>query len=148
MRRMRFMSEEYWRWCYARGERKLVDTCGMAGARCKCGKAHHERLLVSNEGMLLWFAPLFRWVDAALSNEHDVLVHCLVGAHRAGASAIAYLMWSTRIGAEAALREVKARRPIVELVGGFAGVLVRLEDTLAHCAGREAEEASVRDARR
>merc|ERR1711879_896816 len=46
-------------------------------------------------GVLLFFDPLFRWVDAAMDGGRNVLIHCLAGCHRAGATGVATLMYLT-----------------------------------------------------
>lgn len=38
-------------------------------------------------------APLFEFIDGALAKGESVLVHCLAGAHRAGTTGCACLMW-------------------------------------------------------
>jgi protein-tyrosine phosphatase len=55
-------------------------------------------------------APLLGWVSARLAQGHSVLVHCMSGAHRAGATGIACLMHLSNLDALAAIREAKSRR--------------------------------------
>lgn len=39
-----------------------------------------------------YFKPLFDFIDEAIKNGDNVLIHCLAGAHRAGTVGIACLM--------------------------------------------------------
>eukprot|EP00421_Protoceratium_reticulatum_P009368 CAMPEP_0168363674 /NCGR_PEP_ID=MMETSP0228-20121227/3811_1 /TAXON_ID=133427 /ORGANISM="Protoceratium reticulatum, Strain CCCM 535 (=CCMP 1889)" /LENGTH=202 /DNA_ID=CAMNT_0008376405 /DNA_START=1 /DNA_END=605 /DNA_ORIENTATION=- len=69
----------------------------------------------SPEGLLRYMEQgLFHWVDKRLEKGHNVMVHCLAGAHRAGTSGISYVMHATGMDLASALRAVQARRPIVE----------------------------------
>ncbi|CAD7963214.1 unnamed protein product [Amoebophrya sp. A25] len=43
--------------------------------------------------VLRFFRPLFDFVDEQLREGRNVLIHCLAGAHRAGATGVAYCMW-------------------------------------------------------
>merc|ERR1711934_573547 len=56
------------------------------------GKFHNFRASTSAARALAFFRKYFEWVDSQLSSGHNVLVHCLAGAHRAGTAGIAYLM--------------------------------------------------------
>ena len=85
------------------------------------------RLLESNCGIQQFFAPLFCWIDQATANGHNVLIHCLAGAHRAGSTAIAFLMHAHGMNVREATIAAKRCRPCIEPLGGFAGLLVRLD---------------------
>ncbi|CAE7177735.1 DUSP9, partial [Symbiodinium pilosum] len=41
---------------------------------------------------LRYISPVWEFLDAALEDGCNVLVHCHAGAHRAGTTAVAYLM--------------------------------------------------------
>ena len=107
-RRFRFEIENYWRFCWADrvgaepepepepepgptphpspspGDAGgLVSNCpGCQTASTACKDPSHTRLLDSNEGVQALFAPVFGWIDTATANGHNVLIHCLAGAHR------------------------------------------------------------------
>eukprot|EP01050_Picozoa_sp_SAG11_P017481 SAG11_NODE_2527_length_3253_cov_1.733756_1_plen_326_part_00 len=126
--RSRFAIENYWRFCYAGAESQLVAGCpGCQSAHARCVVPTHTRLIESNCGMQQFFAPVFRWIDEATENGHSVLIHCLAGAHRAGSTAIAFLMHAQRLNAREATIAAKHCRPCIEPLGGFAGLLVRLD---------------------
>ena len=67
------------------------------------------------------------WIDEATANGHSVLIHCLAGAHRAGSTAIAFLMHARGLDVREATIAAKRCRPCIEPLGGFAGLLVRLD---------------------
>lgn len=47
----------------------------------------------TNEGILRYFLPLFEFVEWVTSNGKNCLIHCLAGAHRAGTTGCAWLMY-------------------------------------------------------
>ena len=189
-RRFRFEIENYWRFCWAEPEPEpepepragaaiaacpaatdappsggLVSNCpGCQTASSACKNPSHTRLLDSNEGVEAMFAPVFGWIDAATANGHNVLIHCLAGAHRerptpdcrfctsscsaltsvqaklqadgccrcgsgAGTTGIAFLMHACEMDVRQALTEAKRCRPCIDPLGGFAGLLVRLDES-------------------
>mmetsp|Transcript_690 Transcript_690/g.2187 ORF Transcript_690/g.2187 Transcript_690/m.2187 type:complete len:201 (+) Transcript_690:29-631(+) len=81
----------------------------------------------TDEGLLLYMENLFQWIDARLEKGENVMVHCLAGAHRAGTSGVAYVMYKTGFNAHQALAAVKSIRPFVEPIYDFATLLKRLE---------------------
>eukprot|EP00658_Telonema_sp_P-2_P077163 TRINITY_DN6918_c0_g1_i1.p1 TRINITY_DN6918_c0_g1~~TRINITY_DN6918_c0_g1_i1.p1 ORF type:complete len:176 (+),score=30.38 TRINITY_DN6918_c0_g1_i1:218-745(+) len=71
--------------------------------------------------------PLFDFVGEALSNGHNVLVHCLAGAHRAGTSGILCLMQFGGLGLEDAIQQAKDSRRCINPIGGFPQLLRHYE---------------------
>eukprot|EP00392_Amoebophrya_sp_AT5.2_P002616 g2621.t1 len=104
---------------------------------CDAGDDHEQRAdetacaLGGNESKAVaFFAPVFAWIDAQLEQGESVLIHCLAGAHRAGCTGVAYMMWwlakspenikgasSAEKFFEQALTHVKQCRPLVDPVG-------------------------------
>jgi protein-tyrosine phosphatase len=41
---------------------------------------------------LRFFAPVHKFIDESLEKGNNVMVHCLAGAHRAGATGVSYMM--------------------------------------------------------
>ena len=74
-----------------------------------------------------FFAPLFRFVQSCLARGDCVLVHCLAGAHRAGAAGVALLMELCDVGYDEALLRLQAKRPIVQPNGYLPALLGALE---------------------
>ena len=74
----------------------------------------------------LFFAPVFEFVNTALSKGASVLIHCMAGAHRAGTTACAFVMHKhVGMTARDAIGCCKARRPVVD-----PGISVRLMQVL------------------
>ena len=127
-RRFRFEIENHWRFCWSEAEGKIVVGChGCDSAYSPCADPTHTKLIESGEGTRQLFAPVFKWVDAATSNGHNVLIHCLAGAHRAGTTAIAFLMHTHGIDVWQATRLAKKLRPCIDPLGPFAELLIRLD---------------------
>eukprot|EP00993_Chasmostoma_nieuportense_P003878 NODE_4575_length_768_cov_9.290172_g4416_i0.p1 GENE.NODE_4575_length_768_cov_9.290172_g4416_i0~~NODE_4575_length_768_cov_9.290172_g4416_i0.p1 ORF type:complete len:190 (+),score=36.86 NODE_4575_length_768_cov_9.290172_g4416_i0:109-678(+) len=77
-----------------------------------------------------YFCPYFTFVDEALQAGQSVLVHCLAGAHRAGAAGVAFHMRATRSDYRTSLEAVKQLRPIVNPMGHLETILLKLEKAL------------------
>eukprot|EP00746_Dinoflagellata_sp_MGD_P082831 gnl/MRDRNA2_/MRDRNA2_32918_c0_seq1.p1 gnl/MRDRNA2_/MRDRNA2_32918_c0~~gnl/MRDRNA2_/MRDRNA2_32918_c0_seq1.p1 ORF type:complete len:824 (-),score=167.95 gnl/MRDRNA2_/MRDRNA2_32918_c0_seq1:41-2311(-) len=77
------------------------------------------------EGISQFFREPLLWIDKHVSEGRGVLIHCLAGAHRAGAVGVAYLMHATGAKVKEATLVAQKRRPIIELCGS-------LEDLLLH----------------
>jgi protein-tyrosine phosphatase len=69
-------------------------------------------------------------------------VHCLAGAHRAGTTGVAYLMYRNRIGQRDATRAAQLARPIINPIGLLAQLLVEYEVALKALSGAAASTAS------
>ena len=46
----------------------------------------------TSEGVLNFFKPVHKFIDDAMDQGKNVMVHCLAGAHRAGTTGVSYLM--------------------------------------------------------
>ena len=57
--------------------------------------------------VLDFFEPAHAFIDAALEDGKNVMVHCLAGAHRAGTVGVSYMMKSGRMSYTEALRVAK-----------------------------------------
>lgn len=84
----------------------------------------------THQGVRDFFAPMFTFVETALHSGHNVMVHCLAGAHRAGTSGVSAVMRFMRLSAPQAVMYVKERRPIVDPIGSFPDLLRKLEKAL------------------
>ena len=140
-RRFRFEIENYWRFCCsAKGE--LVACQGCQSAHAPCSDKTHTRLIESSRGAHLYFAPVMHWIDTATKNGRNVLIHCLAGAHRAGSTAVAFLMHAEGLGVREAVTQAKRCRPCIDPIGGFPGLLVQLDAgnaAMRACRGPDAD---------
>mmetsp|Transcript_114479 Transcript_114479/g.334694 ORF Transcript_114479/g.334694 Transcript_114479/m.334694 type:complete len:292 (+) Transcript_114479:47-922(+) len=96
------------------------------------------------EGLLRFMEQgLFQWVDRHLHEGHNVMVHCLAGAHRAGTSGVSYVMHAKGLDFPTALREVQEQRDIVDPIFDFKTLLEMLDYALAARRGgaRQADDA-------
>ena len=91
------------------------------------GKFHDFRASTSAARALAFFRKYFEWVDSQLSSGHNVLVHCLAGAHRAGTAGIAYLMHACKLDRIKATAMAKAARPVINPIYGLLDLLTTLE---------------------
>ena len=76
------------------------------------------------------FDPIFDFIERHISQGNSVLIHCLAGAHRAGTTGVAWLMYKTGKGTEDALQLAKACRPIISPFGTLLECLFKLEHEL------------------
>lgn len=81
----------------------------------------------SDKGMARLSAPLLGFVSSALESEHNVLIHCLAGAHRAGTASVACLMHLATLDAPSALCAAKAARDAIDPIGHLRVFLRKLE---------------------
>ena len=74
-----------------------------------------------------FWAPAHDFIDAALDDGHNVMVHCLAGAHRAGTTGVSYMMKAGKMSYTEALRVAKRQRPVVDPMGYLEEMLLKLE---------------------
>lgn len=72
-----------------------------------------------DESVLEFCHDMFAFVEAAISSGHNVLVHCLAGAHRAGTAGVACLIHFAKLDVGSAVKAAKACRPIIDPIGGL-----------------------------
>jgi predicted protein tyrosine phosphatase len=80
------------------------------------------------ENMLKAWPDVFEFIKSATSN---VLVHCVSGISRSGATVIAYIMAMHHKTYDEALQFVRSKRPCVHPNSGFQRALKSFEETLA-----------------
>ena len=94
--------------------------------------SNHWRYLDSTDQSVLDFVtPLFRFIDSALEKGHGVLIHCLAGAHRAGTTGVASLMHLTGAAPGPATKLAQQCRRVVCPIGMLPQFLDRLDKLLA-----------------
>jgi hypothetical protein len=78
------------------------------------------------------FQSIFQFIQDHLDKGESVLIHCLAGAHRAGTTGVAWLMYQTHSDVSNALKMAKACRPIIGPFGPLLEMLHLLEKELAN----------------
>ena len=89
-----------------------------------------------DDKLLKFFNNVFNFIDVAINDGKNVLIHCLAGAHRAGATAIACLMHYTDMNVQAAITAAKICRPIIDPISHLA--------TLINSYGRARSNRAIR----
>eukprot|EP01060_Flectonema_neradi_P039730 TRINITY_DN8862_c1_g1_i1.p1 TRINITY_DN8862_c1_g1~~TRINITY_DN8862_c1_g1_i1.p1 ORF type:complete len:199 (+),score=8.69 TRINITY_DN8862_c1_g1_i1:128-724(+) len=70
-----------------------------------------------------YFGQVFAWIEQATDNGRSVLIHCLAGAHRAGTTGTAFLMYATGMSDVEAIRSAKKLRPAIDPISDFPVLL-------------------------
>jgi protein-tyrosine phosphatase len=97
-----------------------------------------EKNIKTTEGVRVYFAPVFAWIDQCTSEGKNVLIHCLAGAHRAGTTSVAYIMHAGQYELKTALTAAQHARSIINPIGMFPELL----DTLDAAIREDKEGAS------
>ena len=84
----------------------------------------------TNKGILRYFLPLFEFVESVTSNGQNVLIHCLAGAHRAGTTGCAWLMYANDLSVQNAIKLAKSKRDAINPIGSFPELLDSLRRAL------------------
>ncbi len=101
-------------------------------------KAGCERKIIAVED-LEWerlyphFAPCCAWIEKAIANGGNVLVHCRMGVSRSATMVIAYLQETLQFGWMDAYRFVQSKRNVIEPNSGFQTQLKEWDHYLADC---------------
>ena len=94
--------------------------------------AHWKRITKQRGCTALEFAmPTFKFIDAAVGRGEGTLIHCLAGAHRAGTTTVAYLMYKLQLSKAAAVKLAKNSRAIIDPMAGLMDFLDAVEPLLA-----------------
>ena len=73
--------------------------------------------LESHEAVLAYFSDPFAWISTATAEGHSVLIHCLAGAHRAGTTGVAFMMFAADLDRATALPLAQRLRSIIDPIG-------------------------------
>ena len=84
----------------------------------------------THEAVLAYFARPFEWIHAATASGSSVLIHCLAGAHRAGTTGVAFIMYSTGLEARVALPLARRLRGIIDPIGMLGDILTKYDAAL------------------
>eukprot|EP00928_Gymnodinium_smaydae_P097747 TRINITY_DN8925_c2_g2_i1.p1 TRINITY_DN8925_c2_g2~~TRINITY_DN8925_c2_g2_i1.p1 ORF type:complete len:702 (-),score=64.68 TRINITY_DN8925_c2_g2_i1:192-2297(-) len=104
----------------------------MTYLRFPIGSWQHASDMDTNNGVLQYFSTIVSFVTKALEDGRNVLIHCLAGMHRAGASGVAVLMFLNGCNSAETLEAVRRVRPSVELVLSLKVLIGRLDAALGH----------------
>ena len=74
-------------------------------------------------GVVRYFRVFFDFIEKALNKGQNVLIHCLAGAHRAGTTGCAWLLYANNLSADDAIKLGKARRDTIDPIGNFPQLL-------------------------
>lgn len=88
--------------------------------------SHYRRVRTESDAVV-FVQPMINFVSAALEEGHNVMVHCLAGAHRAGTTGCLCLMHFANLSAKDAVDTAKRCRPIIEPIGEFPSLLAKVE---------------------
>ena len=97
------------------------------------------------EQVVAFFEPAHSFLDKALGEGKNVMVHCLAGAHRAGTTGVSYMMKEGRMRYADAVRVAKQQRPAVDPISTLKDSLHKLEwayEKLGHLNGGTDEAKS------
>eukprot|EP00756_Hemistasia_phaeocysticola_P007286 Hpha_TRINITY_DN14193_c0_g1::TRINITY_DN14193_c0_g1_i1::g.10757::m.10757 len=93
------------------------------------------KIKATPDGAFHFFGPVFMFIDSALADGQNVMVHCLAGAHRAGTTGCAYLMHAADLNKQDAVMTAKRLRPIIDPIGDFPELLHLLQNARDHRRG-------------
>ena len=68
-------------------------------------------------GVLRYFNVFFAFVEKVMKEGKNVLIHCLAGAHRAGTTGCAWLLYANNLSVEDAIKLGKAKRDAINPIG-------------------------------
>jgi len=95
----------------------------------------HKYITSANSKILEFIYPVFRFIDTAIENGENVLIHCFLGAHRAGTLGTASLMYYENLDVNTAISKAKTLRPIVNPRGKLKEFLYKFEFDKNHKNG-------------
>jgi len=81
----------------------------------------------TQEELQEFLLPVLQFIGRELEAGHNVLVHCLAGAHRAGTTAIICLMHFAGLNSSQAVPTAKSLRSMIEPIGDFRQLLTRCD---------------------
>ena len=83
---------------------------------------------------------MFQFIQSHIEVGHSVLIHCLAGAHRAGTTGTAWLMFKTGKNVQDSLQLATACRGIINPFGTLLESLYKLECELKEIASEAQTE--------
>ena len=93
-------------------------------------------------GAVEYIQPTFAFINEGVALGEGCLIHCLAGAHRAGTTGVAYMMYQGKVSLSVALDLAKQLRPIVSPFAGLLEFLLVLDEALGYGGGGEGGEAA------
>eukprot|EP00090_Calanus_glacialis_P020901 TRINITY_DN32250_c0_g1_i1.p1 TRINITY_DN32250_c0_g1~~TRINITY_DN32250_c0_g1_i1.p1 ORF type:complete len:216 (-),score=71.98 TRINITY_DN32250_c0_g1_i1:97-693(-) len=80
--------------------------------------------------------PVLEFIEKEVKSGHNVLIHCLAGAHRAGTTAILCLMHLAGLDCDKAITTAKSLRSMIEPIGDFRQLLTRCDGMQRSVGGK------------
>jgi protein tyrosine/serine phosphatase len=99
-----------------------------------------EKTNSTNASIFAFADPLFAFIDNAISNGKNVMIHCLAGAHRAGTTGCLCLMHFANLDVKSAIRTAKQCRYIIDPIGHLPEFLHRYQIALASRIKKEEDK--------
>lgn len=93
-------------------------------------------------GAVEYIQPTFAFINEGVALGEGCLIHCLAGAHRAGTTGVAYMMYQGQVSLSVALDLAKQLRPIVSPFAGLLEFLLVLDEALGYEGGGEGGAAA------
>lgn len=81
-----------------------------------------------NQNIFKYFHPCFLFIDKALSNKENILIHCYAGISRSSTILIAYLMYRFKLSFNDAYIKVKSERVFIKPNNSFVEQLKIFEN--------------------
>jgi len=75
-----------------------------------------------------FFNDVFEWIDEAISNGENVLIHCLAGAHRAGCTGVGFVMHASKLSVKDAIKVCSKARSAIQIFPELKEFLDRLAE--------------------
>lgn len=88
--------------------------------------SHYRRVRTDDEAVA-FVTPVMEFISRALDSGHNVMAHCLAGAHRAGTTGVLSLMYFANLSAREAVPVAKRCRPIIDPIGQFPELIDKLD---------------------
>ena len=93
---------------------EYLDETSFAGIKYLRFDISQCRTVNSASEAVTFIQPMLKCVRSALRKGESVMLHCRVGAHRAGTAAVICLMSLANLTVEQAIIAAKSRRPIID----------------------------------
>ena len=77
----------------------------------------------TNEGVVRYFNVMFSYVEAILAKGQNVMIHCLAGAHRAGTTGTAWILYKDNLSTKDAIKLAQSRRSAINPIGDYPELL-------------------------
>jgi hypothetical protein len=125
--------------CQEAGSKNFFEERPAEDAAPRSGRISYLRFPISQwwrspmsteEEVIAFFNRPFEWIHEAASKGSSVLIHCLAGAHRAGTTGVAFIMYSASLNMHTALPLARRIRSIIDPIGILGELLQKYDAAL------------------